>query len=91
MHEQVWQELDEQGIGKVLTSVVVKISVHPQMWTPRTRSNQVASVNVTAVQGATPCGRDTREHWKVEVSSHCAGALDEKRADAATTTDSVDR
>jgi hypothetical protein len=89
VHEQVWQELDEQGIGKVFAAVVVKISVHTQMWTQRTRANQVASANVTSIQGATHCGRETREDWKLEVASKCADASDKQRAHAATALDSA--
>jgi hypothetical protein len=89
VHEQVWHELDEQGIGKVFAAVVVKISVHTQMWTLRTRANQVASVNVTSIQGATHCGRETREDWKVVVGSKCAEASHDQVAHAATAPDTA--
>jgi hypothetical protein len=89
MHEQVWRELDERGIGRILEVVIVQISVRTQMWTLRTRANQVAYVNVTSIQGATHCGRETREDWKVDVGSKCAGASDEKFAHAATAPESA--
>jgi hypothetical protein len=89
MHEQAWHELDEHGIGRILAVVVVKISVRTQMWTLRTRANQVASVNVTSIQGATHCGREARADWEVEVGSNFAGALDEKVAHAATAPESA--
>jgi hypothetical protein len=89
MHEQVWQEFDDHGIGKVFAAVVVKMSVHTQMWTQRTRANQVASVNVTSIQGATHCGRETREDWKVVVASNCAGASHDQVAHDATASDTA--
>jgi hypothetical protein len=89
MHEQVWQELDEHGIGKVFAAVVVRISVHTQMWTQRTRTNQVASVDVASIKGATHCGRETREQWKVEVGSKCAETSHAQVAHAATAPDTA--
>jgi hypothetical protein len=79
MHEQVWQELDDHGIGKVFAAVVVKISVHTQMWTLRTRANQVASVNMTTLQGPAQSGGKAQptsyaDTCKVVLGSSCAGA-----------------
>jgi hypothetical protein len=94
MHEQVWQELDEHGIGKVFTAVVVKISAHTQMWTLRTRSNQVASVNVTALQGPAQSGGKAQQasyadDCKVVLGSNCAEPSDEQSAHAATAPDTA--
>jgi hypothetical protein len=94
MHEQVWQDLDEHGIGKVFAAVVVKISVHTQMWTQRTRANQVASVNMTALQGPAQSGGNSRQashgdDWKVDLGSNCAEPSDEQLAHAATAPDTA--
>jgi hypothetical protein len=93
MHEQVWHELDEHGIGKVFAAVVVKISGHTQMWTLRTRANQVASVNMTTLQGPAQSGGKPQpashgDDWKVDLGSNCARPSDEQLAHAATAPES---
>jgi hypothetical protein len=77
MYEQVWRDLDDQGIGKVLTAVVVKISAHSQMWPLRIHANQVAPPVMFPCQAPAQVERAHREalsadDWKVVVDQPCA-------------------
>jgi hypothetical protein len=94
VHVQVWQALDEQGIGKLLTAVVVRISARNEMWPLRPRANQVASTVMKPCQGPGEIESRLGEalnaaDWKVEIGSTCAGVSDEQPATDALAPDAA--
>jgi hypothetical protein len=94
MHEQVWQTLDEQGIGRVLAAIVVKVSVRSKMQPLRARANQVASTVIVPCRGASWIssghqGALSAKDWNVVEGLQCADASDEHLATDATAPDSA--
>jgi hypothetical protein len=95
MHEQVWRTLDEQGIGRVLAAIVVKVSVRSSKMQPlRARANQVASTVTVPCRGASWIGSGhqgavSAEDWNVVEGFRCADTSDEHLATDATAPDSA--
>jgi hypothetical protein len=50
-NEQVWKKLEEQGIGKVLAAIAVKIPAAGGFLRWRTRGNQVAAASLGPLKG----------------------------------------
>jgi hypothetical protein len=83
MQEQVWRNLEEQGIHTVLAAAASKLSAASQMQQPSLRANKVASECMKPCQNAAQrggClqGASDAADLKVLVSSPCADASDEQ-------------
>jgi hypothetical protein len=94
MHVQVWQTLEEQGIGRIIVAVVVKLRMPGEILSVKCRANQVASTDMKSCQGPAQCGKGLQgatdaEDWNVVVSSPFADASDEQPATDATTPDTT--
>jgi hypothetical protein len=83
VHEQVWNTLEEQGIGAVLATVAAKLSVASQMQPTGHRANKVACASTKPCQGAAQTagclqGASDAVDFKVAMSSQCAGSSHEQ-------------
>jgi hypothetical protein len=92
-NEQVWKKLEQQGIGKVLAAVAVKVSAASRFIERRTRfQSRVASTTLEPFQGTSQSAMGLQEALgakdkNVVVSVSFVGATEEHHASDGTESD----